>query len=54
VTETQDQSGGSDVLMYRGQAWRVTSEPVVIDAHDGETLVEVWVRSEDIGEPSEG
>ncbi|MFE0326292.1 hypothetical protein ACFW08_05685 [Streptomyces sp. NPDC058960] len=47
------QSDGEDILMYRGRTWTVTSEPVVVDSHDGHDLVEVWVRrGEDIGERS--
>ncbi|WP_432157807.1 MULTISPECIES: hypothetical protein [unclassified Streptomyces] len=46
---TQGRARKSDGrLTYGGRAWRVESEPEIVDT-DGELkLVEVWVRGEDI------
>lgn len=41
---------GDGWLIYKGKAWRVESEPVVVEADGDSELVEVWVkRGEGIG-----
>lgn len=40
------------VLTWRGQTWRVESEPTVVETDGDSVLLEVWVkRGESIGEP---
>lgn len=50
--EVRAEQDGEGTLTYRGRTWRVTSEPIAVDSHDGEDLMEVWVkRGEGIEQP---
>jgi hypothetical protein len=40
----EEQNTGDDVLVYRGQTWRVESAPEVIESDGDHDLIEVWVR----------
>lgn len=50
--ESSAQHDGEGLLTYRGQTWKVTSRPEVVDSEGDEQLMEVWVkRGEGIEQP---
>ncbi|WDM16704.1 hypothetical protein J3S85_37695 [Streptomyces lavenduligriseus] len=44
VDESPAQVTDDGTLTYKGQTWRVVSEPEIIDTDGDLDLIEVWVR----------